>query len=191
MRKLLWLSALILLLAACGAYEYHGSAYNPAPASDFTLTGVDGNPLSLHDLSGKTVLLFFGYTHCPDVCPTTLANARQILDGLGNDAANTRFLFITVDPTRDTPADLAAYTAHFHPDIIGLTGNPATLQTVYDAYGIIVETNPHPDRASEYEVTHTARMYLIDPRGQLRLTYAFGTLTDDIITDIQHILKEK
>ncbi len=190
-RRLIWLVALALLLAACGAYEYKGSAYDAAPAPDFELQSATGETVRLGEQKGNVVLLFFGYTHCPDVCPTTLGEARLVLNGLGDEASRVKFFFVTVDPERDSPADLASYTAHFHPDITALTGDAAALAAVYDAYGIFIEKEMQPNSAADYSVTHTARVFLIDPQGRLRLSYAFGTPTEDVLSDVRHILKEK
>ncbi|RME40925.1 MAG: SCO family protein [Caldilineae bacterium] len=184
----LWLVILAAVLAACGTYQYRGTTHPGDPAPDFTLQSTQGGTFRLADQRGKVVLLFFGYTHCPDVCPTTLAAARQVLNGLGDRAAQVRFVFITVDPARDTLAELAAYTAHFHPDIIGLTGDESALQGVYDAYRIVVERETPASGTSEYAVTHTARIYLIDPAGRLRLSYPFGTPWQDVLEDVKHIL---
>ncbi len=178
------------LLAACGAYQYKGTTHPGDPAPDFILPTAKGGTFRLSDQRGRVVLLFFGYTHCPDVCPTTLAEARQILQALGKQAAQVRFVFITVDPRRDTLDDLAAYTAHFHPDIIALGGDEATLQPVYDAYHVYIEKVPAEGSETEYTVTHTARVFLVDAQGRLRLSYAFGTPWQDVVSDIRHLLRE-
>lgn len=187
-RQLIGLGLLLALLAACGTYEYKGSEYPGNSAPDFTLQSATGETVRLSEQAGNVVLLFFGYTHCPDVCPTTLGVARQVLNGLGNEAARVKFFFVTVDPERDSPANLASYTAHFHPDITALTGEPTALAAVYDAYGIFIEKEMQPDAVSEYSVTHTARVFLIDPQGKLRLSYVFGTPAEDILSDVRYIL---
>ena len=127
------LAALVLLVGCGQPYTYRGTAYpEPLATPQFTLTSESGEPMQLSDLQDKVVLIFFGYTTCPDVCPTTLAEARTILNDLGSDAQDVTFLFVTVDPARDTPEKLAAYTDAFHPGIIGLTGEPDQLAPVYD-----------------------------------------------------------
>ncbi len=190
-RRLIVWGLLLALLAACGTYEYKGSEYPGNPAPDFTLQSATGETVRLSEQSGNVVLLFFGYTHCPDVCPTTLGEARQVLNELGDEAARVKFFFVTVDPERDSPADLASYTAHFHPNITALTGDTAALEAVYGAYGIFTEKEPQPNSAADYSVTHTARVFLIDPQGRLRLSYAFGTPAEDILSDVRYILKKK
>ena len=134
------------------------------------------------------VLMFFGYPSCPDVCPTTLAEAKRILDGLGEDADQVTFLFITVDPERDTTEVLATYVTAFHPNIVGLTGSPDELDGVRQAYGIIAEKEVLDESATGYIVNHTARVFLVDAEGRLRLSYRFGTPPDDILQDIRHLL---
>ena len=110
------------LLSGCQSYEFKGTLYtDPQPAPDFELTAPNGERFRLSDHQGEIVLMFFGYTSCPDVCPTTLAEARRILEKLGEDGDRVTFLFITVDPERDTPEVLGTYTTAFHPAIVGLT----------------------------------------------------------------------
>ncbi len=181
---------LVLALTACGRYAYHGTVLPGEAAPDFALPAAQGGVFRLSEQRGKVVLLFFGYTHCPDVCPTTLAEARQVLEGLGEDARNVRFVFITVDPERDTLEALKAYTAHFHPDILALSGDMDHLRAVYEAYHVYIERVPAQGAATDYTVTHTARVFLVDPQGRLRLSYAFGTPWQDMVDDVRHVLKE-
>lgn len=187
-RRLFWLG-LGLLLATCQPYQFKG-AEHPAdmPAEDFTLTTTEGQPFRLSDERGKIVLMFFGFTSCPDVCPTTLAEAKRILEGLGGDVENVRFVFVTVDPERDTQQRLGQYITAFHPDIIGLRGTLEELQAVFDAYGIHVAKVPLEDSALGYTMEHTARIFLVDQKGRLRLSYAFGTPDEDILLDVQYLL---
>lgn len=199
-RRAAWLVLVGLLLAfaaialtGCGqTYEFKGTAYPDGKAAqDFTLSAADGQTFRLSQHRGQVVLLFFGYTSCPDICPTTLAEAKQVLEGLGDDAGAVRFAFITVDPERDTPEKLAGYTAFFHPDIIGLTGDPAELEQVRQAYGVVAEKEQLSESAVGYIVNHTARIFLIDPEGNLRLSYGFGTPPADILADLRHLLQSQ
>jgi protein SCO1/2 len=177
-----------LLLTACGAYQFNGTAYpEPQAAPDFELTAADGTPFRLSGQRGQIVLLFFGYTSCPDVCPTTLAEANQLLRGLGDDAGRVTYTFITVDPGRDTPQVLAGYTAAFHPAIVGLTGAPDQLAGVRQAYGVSAEEVMHASTGG-HSLAHTARLFLVDAQGRLRLSYAAGTPAQDILQDIRHLL---
>ena len=110
------------LLSGCQSYEFKGTLYtDPQPAPDFELTAPNGERFRLSDHQGEIVLMFFGYTSCPDVCPMTLAEARRVIEGLGEDSDRVTFLFITVDPERDTPEVLGTYATAFHPAIVGLT----------------------------------------------------------------------
>ena len=139
------------------------------PRLAFTMTDADtGKTVTAHDFQGKLVLLYFGYTHCPDVCPLTLHNIAQILQRLGKNAANVRTLFVTVDPNRDTLPVLHQYTHLFAPEIIGLRGTPdqlATLARTYHiGYSVTPTTASHP-----YEVTHSSAVYVFDETGRARL----------------------
>lgn len=189
--------ALGLILAATAAslflqkpYTFKGSLIQPAlPAADFTLMAGNGQPFHLAEQRGKVVLLFFGYTYCPDVCPVTLSEYKKIRAALGEKAPNVVFLFITVDPPRDTPEVLQKHVALFDPAIIGLTGTPAELQAVWDAYGVVREERP-VSGAAGYLVDHTARIYLVDKGGNLRLTYPYGFEPEGIVQDVAHLLEE-
>jgi protein SCO1/2 len=188
--KVLTAALTIVFVSACQPYHFKGTEYiDPQPAPDFVLTGSDGSDLRLSEMQGRVVLLFFGYTSCPDVCPATLADAKRILDGLGEDAAKTEYLFVTVDPDRDTPEVLQKYLAHFDPTIVGLTGSPDTLAQVWKDYGIFVEKTPPEAPAVGYGVSHTARVFVIDSAGRLRLSYSFGTPFQDILQDVRELLK--
>jgi protein SCO1/2 len=133
--------------------------------------------------------LYFGYTFCPDVCPTTLSELRRVVADLGEDADRVQVVMITVDPERDTPEKLQEYMTLFNPDFIGLSGSMEEMEKVWDDYGIYREETEFPNSASGYLVNHTARVYLIDPDGNLRLSYSYGTPPDDILHDIKILFK--
>jgi len=183
------LALAILALSACQPYQFKGTEYtDPQPAPDFELVRADGGTLKLSDLRGRSVLLFFGFSACPDVCPTTLADAARILEGMGKEAAEAEYLFVTVDPERDTPEVLQRYIANFDPAIVGLTGSSESLARVWADYGIYVEKVPLEGSAQDYSVTHTARVFIIDADGRLRLSYTFGTPYLDILSDLRELL---
>jgi protein SCO1/2 len=188
-RWLALVAFIALLLTACQSYQFNGTQYpDPRLAPDFELTATNGERFQLSDQQGQVVLMFFGYTSCPDVCPTTLAEAKRVLEGLGEDADRVKFVFITVDPERDTPEILGTYVAAFHPAILGLTGAPHELAAVRQAYGIFAEKEVLEGSATGYIVNHTARTFLVDPEGHLRLSYAYGTSPEDVLEDIRHLL---
>ncbi len=170
------------------AYSYQGVLIDPpAPATDFELIDQNGQPFRLSEQRGDVVLIFFGYTNCPDVCPVTLSEYKRIKEELGEQAGRVRFVFITVDPERDTTERLKGYVESFDPSFIGLTGDSESLEQVFKAYGVYYERRD-VGSAAGYLVDHTARTYLIDPQGNWRLNYPFGMETSKISADIQHLL---
>ena len=172
-------------------YTYQGSLIDPpVPAADFQLPDQNGNLFRLSEQKGEVVLIFFGYTHCPDVCPITMSVYRQVKNQLGDKAKDVRFVFITVDPERDTAEVLKQYMANFDPTFIGLTTDRSELEPVWKSYGVYQE---QVDSASAggYSVDHSATMYAIDTRGNWRLTYPFGIENSKITEDVLHLLMEK
>ncbi len=198
-KKTLWvgLGSLMLVALAVAATvwfarpaSFRGASYGePYPvAPPIELTRANGEPFRLGDQRGKIVLLFFGYTTCPDVCPTTLAELKQVLDGLGDAADSAQVVFISVDPDRDTPEKIQKYAEHFNPNFIGLSGSMDALQKIWDAYGVYRAVT-QTDSALGYIVDHTARITLVDADGNLRLSYGFQTPVEDIVHDIKLLLK--
>ncbi|MFZ5819909.1 MAG: SCO family protein [Chloroflexota bacterium] len=196
--RLLWVGAGLLALvgAAMAALlffpkddSFRGTLYDPAlPAPGFELTQGKGSTFRLGEMRGVVTLLFFGYTSCPDVCPTTLSELRRVLDGLGADADRVQVVFVTVDPERDTPEKLGQYVAMFNPSFIGLSGSVQALETVWRDYGVYRAVQQMPNSATGYLVDHTARLYVIDPDGNLRLSFSYGTPVDDILHDLRILL---
>ncbi|WP_299028530.1 SCO family protein [uncultured Thermanaerothrix sp.] len=171
--------------------QFRGSLLDPpVPAPDFSLIRADGGLFTLSDQRGKIVLLFFGYTYCPDVCPTTLADLNAALKRLGRQAENIKVVFISVDPRRDTLQRAQSYAAAFNPAFIGLSGEEVDLQPIWQAYGVYRQVRDEVSRGESYLVDHSARVYLIDAQGNLRLTYAFGTSADDLVNDLRLILRD-
>jgi len=173
-------------------YSYHGALIEPAqPAPALDLTGPGGQPFSLAGVRGSVTLIFFGYTSCPDVCPTTMTLLRQVMADLGGAAANVRVLLVTVDPLRDTPERLAGYLKPFGSNFYGLSGSEAQLLPAWQAYGVTRIIRPVGSDPQLYTVDHSARLYLVDKHGLLRLTYPYGTPAADIRQDVQAFLKEQ
>jgi protein SCO1/2 len=171
-------------------YTFNGSLIDPAlPAPDLALTDQNGQPFRLSEQTGKLVFLFFGYTSCPDVCPTTLAQLKQVRTMLGDRADRVEFVFITVDPERDTPERLRSYLATFDPSFVGLTGTIDELEEAWQAYGVYRQKQP--GTGSNYVVDHSARIYLVDARGNLRLSYPYDILPDELLEDALYLLREK
>lgn len=174
-----------------GTASFRGTAYGePYPsAPEIDLTRADGTQFRLREMRGNLVLVFFGYTSCPDVCPITMGQLKQVLDKLSKDQAKqVKVVFVTVDPERDTPEAVQKYVDHFDKGFIGLSGSEAQLQEIWNGYGIFRQ-KLDSSSASGYVVDHTARITLIDQEGNLRLSYGFETPTDDIVHDIRLLLK--
>jgi len=154
---------------------------------NFTLTDQNGKPRSLADYKGKVVALFFGYTHCPDVCPTTMFDFANTMKQLGNRANEVQVLFVTVDPERDTPAVLAGYVPHFDPRFVGLTGTPAEVSKVTEQFKVVAQKQP--SQGGGYTVDHSAGSYLFDRAGLLRAYEPYGTSVGQLANDIQLLLR--
>ena len=135
---------------------------------DFQLTDHAGNLRTLEDFKGKVVVLFFGYTHCPDVCPATMGKLASAMNELGADASRVQVLFVTVDPERDTPAALRDYLSAFNPDFLGLYGNEQTIKKVTKEYRIHSQKQPG-DSENHHTVDHSTGSYILDQKGKARL----------------------
>ena len=161
----------------------------PAEAQAFTLIDQHGEPFRMSDQRGKLIMLFFGYTHCPDVCPGTLATWKQVESKLGNEAEEVAFVFITVDPERDTPERLKLHVNAFSDNFIGLTGTYQDLTPIYQAYNIYQERDAESKSAAGYLVSHTASSFLIDPEGESQTRFKFGTSADEMVSEIRAYLQ--
>lgn len=171
-------------------YAFHGVLLqSPKPAADFTLTDHTGRVVSLSSWRGKFVALYFGYTVCPDVCPTSLAELRKTRKLLGKQADQLQVAMITVDPERDTQAVLADYVTHFDPTFIGLIGKPAEIARVASAYGVFYEKVEEKDSALGYLMNHTATIMVIDREGYLRVVFPFGTTAEAMAADLTFLLQ--
>lgn len=181
---------IMLSLTACGGPSFRGTVLDePVDVADFALTDENGGVFRLSDQQGNVVLLFFGYTSCPDVCPTTLATWRKIHEALGEDAERVRFVFVTVDPERDTAERLGMHVNAFNPDFIGLTGTPEELDPVYKSFDVYYEKDTSSGSALGYLVNHTSTTFVLDPQGRWRLRETYGTEAEDIAHDIRQLLE--
>jgi protein SCO1/2 len=154
---------------------------------DFALTDHNGKPRRLADFKGRAVLMFFGYTQCPDVCPSTMGSMRELMAKLGPDAERVQVLFVTVDPERDTPQLLAQYVPVFHSSFLGLYGDAAATAATAGEFKIFYRKQPGKT-PSTYTVDHTAGIYLFDPRGRLRLYIRHGETPERMAQDIKRLL---
>ena len=160
-------------------------------APDFTLVDQHGREFRLSDQEGKAVVLFFGYTMCPDVCPTTLAQYRDVKRELGEAADGVTFVFVTVDPERDTQERLARYVSNFDPAFVGLRGDREAMAKVWNDYGILVERVYNPENPERYSVNHTSLSYVVDKQGRLRLVHPFGFPLEDVVHDLRTLIEER
>lgn len=187
--SLLAAACVVWLATGCKPASFHGTAYEPpgkAPAVVLQTAG--GGRFSLADQRGRVVFLYFGYTHCPDVCPTTLSDWKRIETALGRDTSRVRFVFISVDPARDDPATLQHYVSEFDPAFIGATSDSTTLSGIEHAFHVSSAREDSPS-ASGYAVTHPSQTFVVDKKGDLRLLYSFGSSTDDIVSDVRELLR--
>ena len=159
-------------------------------ARDFALNDQDGKPRTLADFKGKAVVIFFGYTHCPDVCPTTMAEMSGVMKQLGPDADRVQVLFVTVDPERDTPALLKQYVPAFDPRFIGLSGDAEATAKVAKEFRVFYQKVPGKTEGS-YTMDHTAASYVFDPQGRVRLFVRHGQGPDPIVHDLKVLLAGK
>ncbi|MDF0604141.1 SCO family protein [Neisseriaceae bacterium TC5R-5] len=189
--KVFWMLVLCCLAVSCNpkpaALNFKGTDITgTSMGGDFRLIGQDGKHHNLSEFRGKVVALFFGYTHCPDVCPTTLLEYATVLKKLGDQADKVQVLFVSVDPERDTPQVLAAYIPHFNPAFIGLTGSVVELEKVKTQYKVVAQKVKAP--TGSYSVDHSAGSYLLDQEGKLRVFEQYGADSDSLTYDIEQLL---
>jgi protein SCO1/2 len=178
-------------LAACAmalAGASGAAARTVTIGGPFALTAADGAAVTDADFRGRWLLVSFGYTFCPDICPTTLATVAQALDLLGPDAARLQPVFITVDPARDTPEVMGAYTAAFDARIVGLTGSPERIAAVAKSYGAHFETHAAGPDDRFYAVDHTSRLYVMDPDGAFVRAIAYHETSESIAGTLREIM---
>jgi protein SCO1/2 len=192
LRHLLCLLASLFIAALAHAQAEHSLELLREQGRDeiiprYLLQDPYGRPVSNEDFRGRFQLIAFGYTFCPDVCPTTLVEMATLLKSLGPRAGKLQAIFITVDPERDTGKVLKTYTEFFDTRILGLTGSPQLIRRTADNFRIRYARVEHPG-GGPYAVDHAAGMILLGPDGRVLRKYAFGTPTDDILTSLQDLL---
>lgn len=182
-------TALALLVASAATLANAPLPIHDKWGGDFTLTDHFGTPMQLSDFQGKVILLNFGYTHCPDICPATMFNMKRIMNQLGDDRTNVQVLFITLDPARDTPQRLQSYVEYFNSGFVGLTGTAEEIQHVADRYGMRFEKEAM-ESSLEYSIAHTGLIYLIDRQGRIRVFFKLNAPVQRIIQDVQTLLTQ-
>ena len=193
-----WIAVLALLIGLAGC--------TPTAPPGFVNTDITGSPIgrslggvkddqgrarTLADFHGKALVLFFGYTSCPDVCPTTLSRLVEVRKKLGSDADRVQVVLVTVDPERDTPARLAAYVKAFNPSFIGLSGSPAETEAIAREFKVFFTRRAaghHHGAPSDYAMDHSTGMYVFDPAGRIRLYIKNDAASDAIAHDLKRLL---
>ena len=189
--KYFFLGVVVSLVLGIGSGAQTVSIGQPAPnpmGRDFKLTNENGKSFNLSQLRGRVVLLFFGYTHCPDACPTTMARLARASRLLGKDAGRVVTVFVSVDPGRDTPSVLKDYLSYFHMSSIGLTGTKNEIDAVVKEYGAKYEIE-QSDSAAGYHVNHSTDLYLLDQKGSLVQTFGYNSGIQSIVDGVRPLLK--
>ena len=180
-----------LVIAGCGpaSPKFEGSDVTGIGfGRDFRLTDHTGKPRSLVDFRGKAVVIFFGYTQCPDYCPTTMSELAAAMTRLGPDAERVQVLFVTVDPERDTPELLSRYVPAFNPSFLGLYGDAAATAAAAKEFKVLYQKQPGPTPGT-YTMDHSAGTFLFDPQGRLRVYESYGRGPDVFAHDLRELLK--
>lgn len=191
LQRILWAAAGIAVLVYATLLLLDRS---PAPVAEapfrptFALPDAEGRLRTPAEFAGKHLLVFFGFTNCPDVCPTTLADVAQVVDELGDDAAQVQPLFISIDPERDRRLGLAEFTAAFHPSILGLAGDAEQTRAAADNFRIHYAREDDAAAPDGYSMSHSPALYLIGPEGDWLRQFTYGTPAADILADLQNRL---
>ena len=183
-----WGIILFMLFMEKSKADFYGNPYDKGKAPEFSLTDHNGNKVKMSDFKGKAVLLFFGYTQCPDICPVTMATLKTVTDTLGEESGRVQVLFITIDPERDDQEKLKGYVPYFSESFIGLTGTPEEIDKVADDYNAFY-VKEEVDSESGYLMGHTSSVYLVNPKGKFVLRYPQNRMDPArIAEDIKNIL---
>jgi protein SCO1/2 len=184
----LWGAVVVALLGVAVLRMLDQSAPSADQAAfrpEFALADADGQPRTSAEFAGKHLLVFFGFTNCPDVCPTTLSDVAQVMEDLGVDASQVQPIFISVDPERDRRLGLATFTQAFHPSILGLAGDDAATRAAAESFKIFFERETDPNAPDGYTMSHSPALYLVGPDGDWLRQFTYGTPASEILADLQ------
>jgi protein SCO1/2 len=197
-KKLIGIIVIVAVVLFAGAYllgtklrpySYHGRTMSSTePPGDFTLVTHYGQRMNLSDYEGDWVVLYYGYTFCPDVCPTTLMQLGRMMPLLGKKAEHVHVFMVSVDPERDTAERMKEYVTYFHPDFVGLIGTPEEVADAAAPFGIYYKKK-EVEGASDYLLDHTASVTIIDPDGRVRLIWPYGTTAEEMAEDLLHLMR--
>lgn len=204
-KQLRWRRNLILLVvvivagaASWGLWQRLGPRPDPqygvpvngtAPVADFELDSTLGKPLALSDFADRYIVLYFGYTTCPDICPTTLADLRKAEQLMGAAAERMQVIFVTVDPERDTPERLRDYLAYFSPNFIGMSGSLEETERIASQLGVVYEKRYHSDSATDYLMDHTATVIVLDPQRRPQIIFPYGVTGEQMASDLLAVIR--
>ena len=184
-RYALWATVLVLLVALGAVYYLRETGDGPLTASairggPFSLVDQHGNTVTEASLKGHPSAMFFGYTFCPDICPTTLTLMKAVMDDLGPDAQKVQMLLLSIDPERDTPEQLASYVTSFHPRLVGLSGSPEQIAAALKSYRVYAKKTEDPKSSAGFTYDHTSIIYLMDRNGDYLGNFTHATSVDRI-----------
>lgn len=188
--KALWATVALASLGLLALFLIRPELFadkNPMQAAiiaDFELTNQYGQVVREDDFSGQWMLIFFGYTNCPDVCPTTIAEMSAVMTGLKQNSGKVQPIMVTIDPARDTSEVLASYLGFFSPGLVGLTGTPEQIRATSKTFGIFYAKDGDPNAQDGYAMTHSSSVYLFDPKGEYVRLYRYGTPAETILEDL-------
>ena len=192
--------ALIIVVGAAGfllwqrfgpppAPQYGVAINASAPVADFQLDSTLGRPIALSDFADRYTVLYFGYTTCPDICPTTLADLGKAEQLLGAAAAQMQVIFVTVDPERDTPQRMHDYLAYFSPNFIGMSGALEETERIASQLGVVYEKRYNSESATDYLMDHTATVIVLDPQRRPQLIFPYGVTGEQMASDLQALMR--
>lgn len=192
LRQGLWASVAIVALAIIAMKPWTAEPAGQAASAfgaDFELTDHAGVVRTDEDFAGRWMLVFFGFTHCPDICPTTLAEVAAVMDGLGEETSDVQPLFISIDPERDTPAALSEYVPNFSPAVIGLTGTPSQIERTAKTFHIFYEKIEDASSSGGYTMGHSSQLFLFSPQADFVTSWSYGTPAEQVLSDLKERLR--